>query len=104
MSGWILKIILYSLKVILLLESCFLGIDHPLIPSLVVLMGVQCLSVLEFEYLLLDIRSLVILRVTSVQFLEIKSIETVLFVTENLLFIQILNINIITSSTLSSSL
>ena len=69
----------------MLFESALLTFDHSLVSPFVILVGVECSSVLEFEYLLLDVGCLVILRVAGIGLLEVELIEVVSLVGQNLL-------------------
>ena len=70
------------------LEPLFLGIDHSLVPPLVVFPGVEGSSELEFEYFLLDVGGLVVLRIFGVGLLEVEFVEVVLVIRQQFLLVQ----------------
>ena len=72
----------------IILEALFLCIDHPLVPPLVVFLGVKGSSELEFEYFLLDVGGLVIFGVFGVGLLEVEFVEVVLVIGQQFLLVQ----------------
>lgn len=87
----------------LFLESLALFFDHPGIPALVVGLGVECASVLEFEDLFLDVGGLVVFGVAGVGLLEVELVEIVSVIGQQLLPVQKLSRSFLTSYTRSSS-